>query len=233
MRVDDALRQAGRAARVTHRRGLVLVEVGLDPVVGRRAREQLLVRVLDDEDVLDLRAVAELLEQRQERAVDDHGLVAGVVRDVREVVRVQAQVQRVQHEAAARDAEVRLVMLVVVPAERRDAVAALRGRAAAARPRAASSAASSRAYVVRWKLLSGRRVTISPRAKYVSARLRMCGNVSWKSIICPSTEPPRARRERRRRARRRRLRRGARTAGSRGPRATTRACRTGAADAPT
>ncbi len=38
---------------------------------------------------------------------------------------MQAQVQRVQHEAAARDAEVRLVVLVVVPAERRDPVAAL------------------------------------------------------------------------------------------------------------
>ena len=38
---------------------------------------------------------------------------------------MQAQVQRVEHEPAARDAEVRLVMLVVVPAQRRDAVAAL------------------------------------------------------------------------------------------------------------
>ena len=38
---------------------------------------------------------------------------------------MQAQVQRVEHEAAARDAEVRLVVLVVVPAERRDAIAAL------------------------------------------------------------------------------------------------------------
>ena len=71
------------------------------------------------------RAVAELLEQRHEAAVDDHGAVARVVRDVGEVVRVQAQVERVQDEAAARDPEVRLVMLVVVPAERGDAVAAL------------------------------------------------------------------------------------------------------------
>src|SRR5215470_7162825 len=42
---------------------------------------------------------------------------------------------------------------------------------------------------MRWKLLSGSRVTISPFRQYVSARLRMCGNVSWKSIICPSTKP--------------------------------------------
>ena len=75
--------------------------------------------------MLDRRPLPELLEQRQERAVDDHGAVARVSRDVREVVRVEAEVERVEDEAAARDAEVRLVVLVVVPAERRDAVAAL------------------------------------------------------------------------------------------------------------
>ena len=69
--------------------------------------------------------VLELVEQRQEALVDDHGLVVGVVRDVGDVARVEAQVQRVQHEAAARDAEIGLEVLVVVPAERRDAVAGL------------------------------------------------------------------------------------------------------------
>jgi hypothetical protein len=38
---------------------------------------------------------------------------------------MQAEVQRVQHEPAARDPEVRLQVLVVVPAERRDTIAAL------------------------------------------------------------------------------------------------------------
>ncbi len=38
---------------------------------------------------------------------------------------MEAEVERVEDEAAARDPEVRLVVLVVVPAERRDAVAAL------------------------------------------------------------------------------------------------------------
>jgi hypothetical protein len=75
--------------------------------------------------VLDLRAVFELLEQRHQALVDDHRAIAGVVGDVREVVRVQAQVQRVQYEAARRDSKVRLQVLVVVPAERRHAVAAL------------------------------------------------------------------------------------------------------------
>jgi len=75
--------------------------------------------------VLDRRPLAELFEQRQERTVDDHRAVAGVGCDVREVVRMKAEVERVEDEAAARDAEVRLVVLVVVPAERRHAVAAL------------------------------------------------------------------------------------------------------------
>jgi hypothetical protein len=129
VRVEDALRQPRRAARVAHRRRLVLVELRVDPLVGIGRREQLLVRVLDHEDVLDLRLILELIEQRHERAVDDHDAVARVVRDVADVVRVQPQVQRVQHVAAARDAEVRLEVLVVVPAQRRDAVASLEAEA--------------------------------------------------------------------------------------------------------
>ena len=125
VRVDDALRATGRAARVTHRRGVVLVELRVAPLVGVGRREQLLVRVVDHDHVLDVRAALERVEQRQQALVDDHGLVAAVLRDVADVVVVQAQVQRVQDEAAAGDAEVGLHVLVVVPAERRDAVALL------------------------------------------------------------------------------------------------------------
>src|SRR5262249_52880419 len=74
--------------------------------------------------------VAKLLQQRQQRAVDYHGAIAGVIRDVVQVVGMQAEVERMEDEAAARDAEVRLVVLVVVPAEGRDAVAALEARVA-------------------------------------------------------------------------------------------------------
>ena len=125
VRVDDPARPARRAARVTHRRGFPLVDTRVLPLVRVGGREELLVRVLDDEDVLDRRLGAELLEQGDEGAVDDHGAVACVRRDVGEVVRMEAEVERVEDEAAARDPEVRLVVLVVVPAERRDAVAAL------------------------------------------------------------------------------------------------------------
>ena len=44
VRVEDALRHPGRAARVTHRRRLVLVELRVAPRVGIDAGEQLLVR---------------------------------------------------------------------------------------------------------------------------------------------------------------------------------------------
>ena len=101
------------------------MQLGVAPLGRVGAGKQLLVRVLDDENVLDRRALAEPLEQRHEAAVDDHRPVAGVRGDVCEVVRVQPEVQGVQDEAAAGNAEVRLEMLVVVPAERRDAVTAL------------------------------------------------------------------------------------------------------------
>ena len=125
VRVEDALGHPGRAARVAHGRRRVLVEPRVPVVVRVGAGEQLLVAVLDDEDVLDRRLVGELLPERQQRLVHDQSLVAGVRGDVAEVVRVQAQVEGVKDEAAAGDPEIGLQMLVVVPAERRDAVARL------------------------------------------------------------------------------------------------------------
>ena len=125
VRVHDALRHAGGAARVTHRRRLVLIQVGLDPLVRIRRGEQLLVGVFDDEHVLDLRLVAELVDERHQARVDDQRAVACMRRDVADVVGVESDIERVQHEAAAGNAEVGLEVLVVVPAQRRDAVTAL------------------------------------------------------------------------------------------------------------
>jgi hypothetical protein len=75
--------------------------------------------------VLDVRIALELLEEWEEAAVDDHGAVVRVAGDIREIGRVQPQVQGVQNEPAARDPEVGLEVLVVVPAQRRDAVSAV------------------------------------------------------------------------------------------------------------
>ena len=131
VRVDDALRAAGRAARVAHRGREPLVDVALLELVCARGREQLLVvdravgrrSVADGDHVLEADAVLERLGQRPEHLVDEQDAVAGVLGDVREVVGVEAKVQRVRDHAAGREAEVRLEVLVVVPAERPDAVA--------------------------------------------------------------------------------------------------------------
>ena len=125
MRVDDPLAAPGRPAREAHRGRFPFVETGLLPLVRARRGQEILVGILDHEDVLDLRPVLKLLEQRKEAAVDDHRLVAAVVGDIGEFVRMQAQVQRMEDEPAARNAEVRLEVLVVVPGERRDSIAAL------------------------------------------------------------------------------------------------------------
>src|SRR5205823_8093037 len=131
VRIDDALRPAGRPGRVGHRGGPALVELGGSERIRIRNGEELLVAdrargrrraVLDHDDVLDPHFAAELLEERQERVVDDEHAVLGVVHDVREVTRMQTRVNGVQDVAGERYSEVRLEMLVLVPAESRDTV---------------------------------------------------------------------------------------------------------------
>ena len=60
--------------------------------------------------------------QRQQAAIDEYHLVVGVVDDERELVGVETKIERVEHATHERDAEVRLEMLIVVPAERGNAV---------------------------------------------------------------------------------------------------------------
>src|SRR3989449_8452739 len=131
VRIHDTLRSAGRAGRVAHRGSLALVELWIRDRLRVRTGEELLVAdrprgrlpaVLDHDDVLDPHVGAELLEQRQERVVDDERAVLGVVHDVREVTRMQTRVNGMQDVARERYSEVRLEMLVLVPAESRDAV---------------------------------------------------------------------------------------------------------------
>src|SRR5207253_2038341 len=125
MGVDDAARAAGRSAREAHRRGLALIQLRVAPVIGIGGGEQVLVRVLDDEDMLDVEPVLELLPERYEALVEDQHAIVAMARDEVEVLRVEPEVERVEDEAAARDPEVGLEVLVVVPAEGGDAVAAL------------------------------------------------------------------------------------------------------------
>ena len=138
MRVEDALRQARGAAREAHRsrRALVEVAVGERALVGR-GNELLVVdravgRVAraDGDHVLEADPVDELRGERPQHLVDDEDAVARVRGDVRVVVGVQAEVQRVRDEAADRRADVRLEMLVVVPHQRGDPVAVVEAEAA-------------------------------------------------------------------------------------------------------
>src|SRR5207249_6707338 len=132
VRIHDALRPAGRPGRVAHRGGLALVQLWIRERVRVRTGEELLVTdrargrlspVLDHDDVLDPHVGAELLEERQERVVDDEHAVLGVVHDVRAVTRMKTRVNGVQYVAGERYVEVRLEVPVLVPAQSRDAVA--------------------------------------------------------------------------------------------------------------
>ncbi len=138
MRVDDALRQARGAAREAHRRRRALVEVAIGEraLVGRGDEILVVDRALgrvaraDRDHVLEADAVDELRGERPQHLVDHEHAVARVRGDVRVVVGVQAEVQRVRDEAADRRADVRLEMLVVVPHQRGDAVAVVEAEAA-------------------------------------------------------------------------------------------------------
>ncbi len=134
VRVEDALRVAGRAGRVAHRGGGALVGVGeilrrLGPgdqrLVFERSRRPPAWSRRRRSSTGTLTRRAHLFPQRQQALVDEDGAVLRVVDDVGELVGVEAQVERVQHAAHQRDAEVGLEVRTVVPAERGDAVAGL------------------------------------------------------------------------------------------------------------
>ena len=130
--VDHALGVPGRARRVTHRRGLVLVaDVELDRAgrgqqvlvvvdghalgVGR----QLAATVVHDHDVAHgAEGVDERPQQGEDRLVDEDDLVLGVVHDVGDLLGEQADVEGVHHPSAAGHAEVELEVPGGVPPER-------------------------------------------------------------------------------------------------------------------
>ena len=133
MRVHDALGMSRRARRVAHRRsGEFVIQIGERLRFARRDQRVVVERALgsdaivrDDDDMLEWRARGELLERWPEHLVHDGDFVPRIGGDVGEIVGVQAQVQRVQHEPRCRRAEVHLEVPVVIPREGRDAVALL------------------------------------------------------------------------------------------------------------
>jgi hypothetical protein len=133
VRVEDALGPAGGAARVAHGGGGVLGEIPIGEVRLARIGEELLVvdRAVgrgtraDCDDVLEAAAPDELLGERPERLVHEEHAVAAVCRDVRVVVGVETEIQRVGDEPADGRAHVRLQVLRMVPHEGPDAVTVL------------------------------------------------------------------------------------------------------------
>jgi hypothetical protein len=132
---SDSLMPMPSEIRVAHAGGLVLVLHV--PFGGRRGSQQGLVVVqLGGAGVGRLVACAvvhhhdvahgregrqERPQQLDQRAVDEDDLVLGVVDDVGELLGEQADVERVQHPAAAGRGEVELEVAGGVPGERRDA----------------------------------------------------------------------------------------------------------------
>ena len=121
VREHDALRAAGGAARVVDADRVVLA---LEPVLGLAVAGRLEKRLVvaagpADEDALDSGVLAEVAQ----RLVDDEEPRAGVVEDVRDLLGHQPRVDRDEHGAGSRHAEVRLEQLVNVRGEERDAVA--------------------------------------------------------------------------------------------------------------
>ena len=124
VRVDHPLGPPGRARGVADAAAVALVE-HRQLVVGIAGPEQVLVALVavrhrgagerHHEHPLRRDLGPDLLEQRQQHVVHDHEAVARVVGDIGDVVRMQPEVERVQHAAGAGDAEVALLMRVVVP----------------------------------------------------------------------------------------------------------------------
>ena len=132
MGIEHPLGISGGPGGKTHRSRIVLIERGVGEVPSPR-REQLLVAVHPrrsglaaercDDDSLELDVIFDLLVCRQEHIVDNEEAIAGVVRNEGDLVRMEAEIERVEHATGRRDAEIAFQMTGVVPHERCHTVA--------------------------------------------------------------------------------------------------------------
>ena len=139
VRVEHALRVAGRARGVAERRGGLLVEIGplqgaglvgdqllIAQQVGDLARGRHVRPVGHHHDVLHGLELGEhALDDRQQVEVDEDDLVFGVVGDVGDMFGREARIERVQHGADAGDAEIELEVAIGVPGDGADPVSEL------------------------------------------------------------------------------------------------------------
>ena len=133
MRINNALRAPRGAGRVTHRRRFVFVELRIREILTRLGQEFLVAitarrrRAATERHhdyALEFHLVAKFFKHRQQDVIDDQEAVARVVGDEADFVRVQPQVQRVEHASGGRDAEVRFQVLGLVPQQRGHPVSA-------------------------------------------------------------------------------------------------------------
>ena len=134
--VDDALRIAGGAGRVVERDRVPLVRRVLPRVLGIAVGDERLVvdgaealaaRALRVDDVDDERLLREqrqrLLDRRRELGVGDEHLGLAVLQHERDRLGVEPRVERIEHAAGHRHAEMRLDHLRRVGGHQRDRVA--------------------------------------------------------------------------------------------------------------
>ena len=138
MAEGDALRPSSGSGRMENGGPRVLVEIR-EREVGRAERQQRFVFAVDREIRLRrlgavvhqdvglhrLQMVLELLHQRQEVSVEQNRRRAGVIDRIGDVLRRQADVNRLHDRAHHRDGEVALVIAVAIPLEDGDDVALL------------------------------------------------------------------------------------------------------------
>lgn len=135
MRIDDALGSAGGAARVAHRDRIGLrVRRVVEIIRIPGCQEVLVVREFPGHRRTRIRKYHHLLEgmqrgeltvERQQDVIDDQHAIGRMMGNPADIGGRQSQVQRVQDAARGGDAEERLEMGVVVPAQRRDTLAFL------------------------------------------------------------------------------------------------------------
>ena len=138
VRIHDALRAPRGAGGVAHHRRFILVELRIREVVARMGQEFLVAKAArrrrtaaerHDDYALELYSVAKFFVYRQQHVVDDQKAVARVAGDEGDFVRVQPQVQRMEHASGDRDAKVRFHVFGLVPQQRGHPVSALQAQA--------------------------------------------------------------------------------------------------------
>ena len=152
--VDDSLGIARGRGGVAHGGRRVFIE--LRPrirFVRRRGEQRFVVEdvtrfvhdIVQHDDLADrFQLAADGFENGKQRGVDEDDAVLGVVDDVRQLLRSEAQVESVQHAAGAGNRKIQFQMARAVPAQRPDAISGLRLPGSGARARGDEHAGGNR-----------------------------------------------------------------------------------------